>query len=172
MRIFERPYFTFNFVDEGVTFYTFESLSSTIWFVIITMTSVGYGGIIATTPLGRFVTLVITVVGAFLLSLLVAIITDWFIMEERMQGALIRMNKDRFAAESVHAAFKYNITRAKRYRLMDSGNEENEHIPTVQELSVLKDKMHATSVKFRQACQDENIDKEQERRDGEMKLLK
>lgn len=136
------------------------------------MTSVGYGGIIATTPIGRFVTIIITIVGAFLLSLLVAIITDWFIMEERMQGALLRMNKDRFAAESVRTAFQYNITRAKRYRLMESGNEEGEHIPTVQELSVLKDKMYVAAIQFKKAVQDENVDKDQEKRDSEMKLLK
>ena len=47
------------------------------------MSSVGYGGIIASTPLGRLTTIVIALVGAFLLSLLVAIITDWFTMPER-----------------------------------------------------------------------------------------
>ena len=83
IRIFERPYYTFNFTDQGLTFYNFDYLSSALWFTIITMTSVGYGGIIASTQLGRFATLVSTVVGAFLLSLLVAIITEWFAMEER-----------------------------------------------------------------------------------------
>lgn len=84
IRIFERPYFTFNFASSGddLRFYTFDSLANSLWLTIITMTSVGYGGIIATTPLGRFVTIIITIVGAFLLSLLVAIITDWFIIGE------------------------------------------------------------------------------------------
>ena len=83
MRIFERPYFTFVFYDQGVTFYTFNSFSSTLWFTIITMTSVGYGGIVTSTIIGRFFAIVSAIVGAFLLSLLVAIITDWFVMEER-----------------------------------------------------------------------------------------
>ena len=149
VRIFERPYFTFNFTDSGVTFYTFESLSSSIWFTIITMTSVGYGGIISTTPVGRFFTIISTIVGAFLLSLLVAIITDWFIIEERQSEALVKMDKDRCAVDTVRAAFQYNIMRAKRYKLLQSGNEEGEHIPTVQELTLLKEKMYAAGAKFR-----------------------
>jgi len=92
IRIFERPYFHFNFIDqEGQTFYNFQSLFSTMWFVIITMTSVGYGNIIATTPIGRFFALVTAIVGAFLNSLLVAILTSWFIMEERQANAINKM---------------------------------------------------------------------------------
>ena len=134
IRIFERPYFAFNFEDQDhnrLEFYTFKSLSSTLWFTIITMSSVGYGGIIASTPIGRGVTVISIIVGAFLLSLLVAIITDWFVMEEHMSDAIGKMQKDMFAVESVRKAFQYNCARAKRYRLMASGNEENEHIPTL-----------------------------------------
>ena len=61
VRIFERPYYEFAFQDQdGLHFYTFQSMSSTLWFTIITMTSVGYGGIIASTPLGRLTTILIT----------------------------------------------------------------------------------------------------------------
>lgn len=106
-RIFERPYFAFNFVDQGddLEFYTFESMGSTTWYTIITMTSVGYGGIIASTPLGRGVTIVTTITGAFLLSLLVAIITEWFIMSEKQTDAIGQMRKERIAVEAVRRAF-------------------------------------------------------------------
>ena len=69
------------------------------------MSSVGYGGIIATTPGGRFNSLLIALIGAFLLSLLVALTTEWFIMEERQTRAINKMSKDRFAVESVRTAF-------------------------------------------------------------------
>ena len=52
------------------------------------MSSVGYGGIIASTPLGRFMSLAIALTGAFLLSLLVALTTEWFIMEESQTNAI------------------------------------------------------------------------------------
>ena len=82
IRVFERPYFSFNFYEDDLKFYTFEHYTSSIWFVIITMSSVGYGGIIASTPIGRGLTIFTSIIGAFLLSLLVAIITDWFVMSE------------------------------------------------------------------------------------------
>ena len=108
-RIFERPYFAFNFVDQGdgndLQFYTFETLGSTTWYTIITMTSVGYGGIIASTPLGRGVTIITTITGAFLLSLLVAIITEWFIMSEKQTDAIGQMRKEGIAVETVRRAF-------------------------------------------------------------------
>jgi len=109
-------------------------MGSTIWYTIITMTSVGYGGIIACTPLGRGVTLLTTIVGAFLLSLLVAIITEWFIMHEKQVDAIHTMTKDRCAVEAVRTAFQYSTARNKRYRLIENGNEENDHIPKLVEL--------------------------------------
>ena len=104
-RIFERPYYSFNFGGDVILFKTFESLVSSMWFTIITMTSVGYGGIIASTPIGRFFAIVSALVGAFLLSLLVAIITDWFIMVENQQSAIHRMSKDSAAGNTVKSAF-------------------------------------------------------------------
>ena len=172
IRIFERPYFTFNFVDSDVTFYNFQDLPSTMWFTIITMTSVGYGGIISTTPIGRGITLVVAISGAFLLSLLVAIITNWFEMEEQKTEAISKMQRDRFAGECVRIGFQYNIARSKRYRLISSGNEDEEHIPTMQELNLMKDKMHAAALKFKNAAASEHSNKEQEKRDKESKILK
>lgn len=104
-RIFERPYYQYCFYDQGVSFLAFETLGSSLWYTIITMTSVGYGNIIATTPLGRFVTIITAFVGAFLLSLLVAIITEWFNMEERQTEAITSMQKDIQAARAVRTAF-------------------------------------------------------------------
>jgi len=98
IRIFERPYFTFNFVDAGVTFYNFEYLTSSLWYTIITMTTVGYGNIYATTPIGRGFAIVAVIVGAFLLSLMVAIITSWFNMDEKRTVAINKMERDRFSA--------------------------------------------------------------------------
>ena len=52
------------------------------------------------------------------------------------------MSKDRFAVETVRTAFQYNTARSKRYRLLNNGNEENDHIPTVDELTQLKERMY------------------------------
>ena len=105
IRIFERPYFAFNFYEDDLKFFTFEHYTSSLWFVIITMSSVGYGGIIASTPVGRGITIFTSIIGAFLLSLLVAIITDWFIMSERKTKAIYQMQRDRFAVTAVRTSF-------------------------------------------------------------------
>lgn len=149
IRIFERPYYSFNFYEDDLAFYNFEYFTSSLWFVIITMSSVGYGGVIASTPVGRGITIVTAIIGAFLLSLLVAIITDWFVMDETKAEAISTMQKDRFAVAAVRTAFQYNVARAKRYKLLLGGNEDNDHIPTVEELSHLKQQMYAASDAYR-----------------------
>ena len=94
------------------------------------MSSVGYGNIISTTPLGRFVTIIIAIVGAFLLSLLVAIITDWFVMAESQTDAIEKMEKDKCAVDFVKCGLRFNAVRKRRYRLLDSGNEDGEYVPS------------------------------------------
>ena len=86
IRIFERPYFTYVLHGpEGdlMEFENFQTVYASVWFVIISMTTVGYGNIIATTPRGRQLALCSIIVGQFLLSLLVAIITEWFLLSEK-----------------------------------------------------------------------------------------
>lgn len=64
------------------------------------------------------------------------------------------------------------VARTKRYRLLRDGNENNDHVPTVAELSALKDKMHAASSQFKEANAYKNEDKDQVRRDRETAILK
>ena len=87
------------------------------------MTSVGYGGIIASTLVGRAFTLFATLVGAFLLSLAIAIVIEWFVLEENKLSAINQMVTDKKAAVAVRTAFQYNVARAKRYRLLYDTNE-------------------------------------------------
>ena len=115
------------------------------------MSSVGYGGYTASTPMGRGMTILTALIGAFLLAILVAIITDLFLMTDRQTEAIGKMSKDRFAGECLKTAFAYNITRQKRYRLLRDGNENNDHIPTGPELTALKEKMYQASANFKKA---------------------
>lgn len=62
IRIFERPYYEVNFKDND--YHYFQSYASAIWYIMITMTSVGYGNIVAVTPVGRLVTLFVAFWGA------------------------------------------------------------------------------------------------------------
>lgn len=98
------------------------------------MSSVGYGNLIATTFFGRLTTLVIIIIGAFLLSLLVAIITDIFTLDENKADALDKIRSDQLAVNLVVKAFKYNTERSKRYRLLRDGNVNDEHVPSLEEI--------------------------------------
>ena len=72
IRIFERPYYTFNFQSE--TFYQFSDYMNALWYLTITMSSVGFGDIVAVTPIGRFVTLWASLAGAFYLAIMVVLV--------------------------------------------------------------------------------------------------
>ena len=133
IRIFERPYFTYTLHDADgnrIVFENFQTFGDAFWFVIISMTTVGYGGVIATTPRGRQLALCSVAIGAFLLSVLVAIITEWFILSENQDKAIAKITTNRKAGVALRTAFQYNVARAKRYRLLTDGNEEGEHVPT------------------------------------------
>ena len=71
--IFERPYYQFNFPD--TPFQQFSDFSSCAWYMVITMTSVGYGDMVAVTPIGRGITICATILGALYLALMVALVT-------------------------------------------------------------------------------------------------
>ena len=81
MRIFERPYWEHNFPNTDYKY--FSDMQSSVWFVMITMTSVGYGDIVAVTPVGRVITLMATILGAMYLALMVALVTEWLVLEDK-----------------------------------------------------------------------------------------
>jgi len=55
----------------------------------------------------------------------------------------------------VRTAFQYAVARNKRYRLLDNGNEEKEHIPTLEELCLLKTRMYVASERFKKTMSDD-----------------
>jgi hypothetical protein len=72
--IWERPYWN----PDGQGTLEFSNLSTSIWYVVITMSTVGYGGIVASTVPGRFLAIIAILFGAFILSLLVSVIAIGF----------------------------------------------------------------------------------------------
>lgn len=60
----------------------FDSYITSIWCVIITMTTVGYGDVFAVSPYGRMISILNALWGAFIISLLVASIGRIFELNE------------------------------------------------------------------------------------------
>jgi len=68
VRIFERPYWQ----QSGLL--NFSDVGESIWLVVISMTTVGYGNMYPVTTPGRSIMLIAIVYGAFLLALLIEVI--------------------------------------------------------------------------------------------------
>ena len=63
------------------------------WYLTITMSSVGFGDIVAVTPVGRFVTLWASLVGAFYLAIMVVLVVNWLNLEPK-QALCLHKIKD------------------------------------------------------------------------------
>lgn len=57
---------------------TFDSYFTSIWFTVITLTTIGYGDISPGSPPGQAFTMILAIWGAHLLSLLVVCLTNMF----------------------------------------------------------------------------------------------
>ena len=76
LRIFEMPYFR-TIATSDSNFEAMDAFFNSLWCVIITMTTVGYGDIAPSTMPGRSVAMVVALYGAFLISLLVATMSSF-----------------------------------------------------------------------------------------------
>ena len=109
IRVFEHPYWQHNFTDPS--FYYFGDYQTSIWFIIITMSSVGYGDVVAVTPVGRIVTLISTILGAMYLSMMVALVTEWLLLHEKQALGMHKVKDQERCGRSIVAALKYNAAR-------------------------------------------------------------
>lgn len=85
IRFWERPYYELTLAEP---FYDFNTIQSSIWYVMISITTVGYGNIVATTPLGRISVICTVLLGAFLMGLLVGILLDLMQLSDREANAV------------------------------------------------------------------------------------
>jgi hypothetical protein len=75
LMIYERPYWT---QDLGTNYMQFSSFSAAAWYAIITMTTVGYGDVVASTSMGRFVAIMTIMAGAYIMSIVIAVQSSFF----------------------------------------------------------------------------------------------
>jgi len=77
LRIFELPYFRLD-TDSADTFNAMDRYFNSIWCVIITMTTVGYGDMAPSTDFGRLVAMMTALWGTFLISIVVVTVGSVF----------------------------------------------------------------------------------------------
>lgn len=115
IRIWERPYFELTLDPPGLDF---TYIGSAVWYILISMTTVGYGNIVASTPVGRALAITAIIVGAFLLSLLVGLILAWFELESDKEDAITTIEESFLAVKLVRAGLTLNIALKKRKRFV------------------------------------------------------
>ena len=79
------------------------------------MATVGYGDVYAVSFLGRMVSIVNALFGAFLISSLVAVIGQVFNLSENQKNAIADITNNKSAAKSVNLAIKYKLARRRYY---------------------------------------------------------
>lgn len=66
----------------------FKSFGSAAFVTIITLTSVGYGDVVPSTKYGRFTMAVVALWGAFLMSLVVAVLSNWLFLKKKDKSVI------------------------------------------------------------------------------------
>ena len=86
LRIFELPYFRANENSE------FDSYFNSMWCVLTTITTVGYGDVTPSTKPGRCIAMITAFWGAFLISILVVTVSSIFELNEKQRMAFDIIN--------------------------------------------------------------------------------
>lgn len=98
VRVWERPYFEFTLSEP---FYDFKYMGSSVWYVLIGMTTVGYGNIVASTPYGRAFIILAILVGSFLLATLVGILFNLKELTSQEQDTINQIDEQIIACRCV-----------------------------------------------------------------------
>ena len=85
----------------------FDNLAISVWLVIITITTVGYGDVSALSNPGKVISACVAISGSFLMALVVTTITSYVNLSPKQQLALTHMQLSRKAAETIQKMFQY-----------------------------------------------------------------
>lgn len=90
---------------------------SQVYVIIITMTTVGYGDLKPETDPGKIVCMFAALFGAFMISLMVLIVSQAFELKKDQKDALKRISISRVAVSTISKGFRFYFAK-KRYHEM------------------------------------------------------
>jgi hypothetical protein len=106
LRIYEMPYYrALSSSDES--YRELDGFFTSVWMVIITLTTVGYGDLFPCTLPGRCVTIGVALSGSVLMALVVTIVTQSMELDPKHKIALHHMQLTRKAAVTLQYSMKY-----------------------------------------------------------------
>ena len=110
LRIFEMPYYA------AIHDREFQSLFNSIWCIVISITTIGYGDVVPYTFLGRMLIMIASIWGTFLISLIIATVADAFTLKRNELKAFHHLLQTRKAAETITAAMRYWMAKKQYVR--------------------------------------------------------
>jgi hypothetical protein len=110
LRIFELPY------GQNYGIITWNHYFTSIWCIVITMTTVGFGDVVPNTTFGQIIVMFAALWGTFLISILILSVGNIFQLNNNENRALNHLLKTRKAANSITAFMKYLLAK-KRFNL-------------------------------------------------------
>ena len=114
IRIFERPYY--RQLDKGDTNYRqMDSFFDANYWLVVTMTTVGYGDLAPNTWMGRIVIMIASISGSFIMAIFIGSITNSFVLSESQTLALKHILIGRSAASTIQRSIKYFISKKNYY---------------------------------------------------------
>jgi hypothetical protein len=105
LRIFELVYY------RSVGQLDFEQLFASIWVVVITMGTVGFGDIVPLTPFGRFIIMFTSIWGAFIITLVIVAFSNFFNLNRNQKKAMHHLYLTRKAAHTIVSAMRLHAKR-------------------------------------------------------------
>ena len=119
--IWERPFFSYTVSPSNMYIgREFSTLSNSIWYTLITMTTVGYGDVVVNTPVGRFIAILMIFTGAYLTALLIAVQSNLLSLRESGKSAIVQSTEQKSALDLIVAGLRLQVARSKRYRMCSS----------------------------------------------------
>ena len=107
LRIFEIQYY------KAIGQLDFDNYFSSVWCVIITMTTVGYGDMYPVTEFGRIIGVIAAFWGTFVISLLIIVAAEVFSLNLIERKALHHLLQTRKAAQTITNSMKYFISKQR-----------------------------------------------------------
>ena len=95
----------------------FDSYFNSVWFTVITITTIGYGDISPLTQPGKLTTIILAFWGALLMALLVLVLSTIFEPNEDEKIAIHHIKFTKTAANTIYRSMKFFIATKKAQML-------------------------------------------------------